>query len=264
MRVLLLHYYNRSTKHPGWGRTHPVDVQYGIRTSGYIPSYLLNESPRKSQVWGCYAGSQPSVIRRVLALLPDHEETSFLDLGCGKGRVLAVASEFPFREVIGVELSDTVAAMAEANMNVLRRRYPQRCEIRVVTGDAIKYPLPDSPLVIFLYNPFDEAVFKPLLQRIEETLEKRDQRISIVYYHPLCGALLDASPWFKRVHALSLRCSEEEEGFAPDIIDTVVMWQDVRHAREPSKEAQRQIVVTSAGKQVTLAPLGAAETANDA
>jgi SAM-dependent methyltransferase len=201
-----------------------------------------------------YTGSQPSIIRRAVALLPDKEITILVDLGCGKGRVLAVASEFPFREIIGVELSDTVAAIAEANMAVIRRNFPSRSPIQVVTGDAVEYPFPDAPLAIFLYNPFDEPLMRRLLTRIEAVLEQREQPITVIYYNPVSGAVLDASPWLIRAHALSLHCDESEEGFAPTATDSVVIWQDRRHASKPSAEALRKIVQVEPGIRVELAP----------
>jgi tRNA1(Val) A37 N6-methylase TrmN6 len=52
-----------------------------------------------------YAGSQPSIVRAGIALLPDHNQYAFVDLGCGKGRALMVASEFSFARLVGVEIS---------------------------------------------------------------------------------------------------------------------------------------------------------------
>ncbi len=59
-----------------------------------------------------YIGSQPSIMRRALSALGPVERYDFLDLGCGKGRALIVAAEFPFRAITGVELSPALAAIA--------------------------------------------------------------------------------------------------------------------------------------------------------
>ena len=85
----------------GWDRLHPFDRRYGTDTSGYVPAeeLLANESFRDDAF--PYAGSQPSVLRLALAALPPVDSCTFLDLGCGKGRALLVASEFPFRDICG-------------------------------------------------------------------------------------------------------------------------------------------------------------------
>ena len=46
----------------------------------------------------------------------------FLDLGCGKGRALALASLFPFTRIIGVELGASLAAHALASAKRLQGR----------------------------------------------------------------------------------------------------------------------------------------------
>src|SRR4051812_17126229 len=80
-----------------WDRLHPFDRLHGIHTSGSDQiDRTLKSQPAFAQAHS-YAGSQPSIIRAVLSLLPGIERSTFVDLGCGKGRPLFVASEFPFR-----------------------------------------------------------------------------------------------------------------------------------------------------------------------
>ncbi|GAC1425182.1 MAG: hypothetical protein NVSMB5_19460 [Candidatus Velthaea sp.] len=245
VRDWFIRLYDGRSPHAGWGREHPIDIQYGIRTSGSLPGFVLQAGSAAAKTKTAYAGSQPSIIRRALALVLVPERTVLLDLGCGKGRVLAVASELPFRAVIGIELSATVARMAEANMQIVRRNFPGRPPITVVAGDAVEYPFPASPLAIFLYNPFGEAPIARLRARIEEALETSDRPITVVYYNPVWGAVFDASPRLCRAHAVSFPYDESEIGFGPDSGDTVVIWTDRVHSSGAvSAEAARPIVVT--------------------
>jgi predicted RNA methylase len=46
----------------------------------------------------------------------DLHRFSFVDFGSGKGRVLLVASHYPFREVVGVEFSPELQKIAEGNI----------------------------------------------------------------------------------------------------------------------------------------------------
>jgi predicted RNA methylase len=163
---------------------------------------------------------------------------------CGKGRVLIVASEFPFREVIGVEISGTLAAMARSNIAIVRRMFPTRSPIRVVVADAMTYALPDGPVEIFLYRPFGEAGTATLLAHIETALQQRSHPLSIVYYNPVWGALFDDLPFLTRAHALSVPY-DQSVGFSPDVDDSVVIWQDRRFAKPPSLKAGRKIVVVA-------------------
>jgi SAM-dependent methyltransferase len=110
----------------GWHLLHPFDRSHGTDTSGFIPAEELPSSPYDLAKKHCYGGSQPSIIRSALAALPSLESFTFIDLGCGKGRPLLVASEFPFRDIVGVEISPSLAADARANASILRQRFPAR------------------------------------------------------------------------------------------------------------------------------------------
>src|SRR5262245_6592558 len=43
-------------------------------------------------------------------------EYDFVDIGCGKGRVLLIASSYPFRSICGIELSRPAFDAAEQNV----------------------------------------------------------------------------------------------------------------------------------------------------
>jgi len=80
-------------------------------------------------------------VRRGLSALGDIRDYAFIDLGCGKGRVTTVASEFPFREVIGVELSTALAATARANAATVARRFPDRPQVTIAAANVVNFPL---------------------------------------------------------------------------------------------------------------------------
>jgi SAM-dependent methyltransferase len=249
-RALLVRYYDRRS---GVTRKHPIDIQYGIQTSSEIPGYALSSDSRETTG---YIGSQPSIIRFALARIDQPERTILVDLGCGMGRVLAVGSEFPFREVIGVEISATLAAMAQANVDIVSHNFPDRSPIRVVTGDAFTFPLPDAPLALFLYRPFGKEGTRRLLDHIETALPNRSKPLTIVYYNPVWGAVFDASPSLKRSHALTIPYAAAEIGFGPDECDSVVIWTDRRfHDDVVSADAAREIIVTTDEWRAELAPL---------
>ena len=116
---------------PPWDRVHPFDIEHGTDTSGFVAvadlDQLKHEAARARSL--PYAGSQPSIVRAVLATLQPLELFTFVDLGCGKGRPLLVASEYPFREIIGVELSASLAKIAQRNGDLIKQRFPERTPI---------------------------------------------------------------------------------------------------------------------------------------
>jgi SAM-dependent methyltransferase len=199
-----------------------------------------------------YGGSQPSLVRAALSQVPGLDRCSFVDLGCGKGRPLLVASEYPFRDIVGVELSADLAQIARRNAEVVAERYPARTPIRVEEGDATEFRLPDGDLVVFLYNPFGAPLVAKVVQRVEEALARDPQRrLFVVLYNPVNGALFDASAGLTRRFAAMLDYATEELGFGPDLSDAIMIWQGGSVAAPPAAVPAR-IVITNAGSRAEL------------
>jgi SAM-dependent methyltransferase len=109
---------------------------------------------------------------------------TFIDYGCGKGRALLMASDYPFARIIGVEYSAEMAAIARRNIASYRNP-AQRCHvIDVVEADAAVYQPPQTACVFFLYNPFDAAILRPVLERIRQ--RKPPERLAdyLIYVDP--------------------------------------------------------------------------------
>jgi len=229
----------------GWHRRHPFDRENGTDTSGTVLVATMRASrdhPAFDHA-SMYGGSQPSLVRTALDVLPDVSNATFLDLGCGKGRILLVAAERRFREVVGVELSPDLARVARANIALVATRYPARSPIRVETGDASAFPFPAGDLVIFLYNPFGPAPVAKLVAAIERALAEGPRALYVVYYNPVSGDLFDASPALRRRWARMVPIAPNERGYGPGLDDAIVIWQGGTAPAPPETPRQKIIVI---------------------
>lgn len=235
----------------GWERTHPFDRQHGTDTSGCVAADELppDEAARAHAI--CYAGSQPSLLRQALAELWPVDSFTFVDLGCGKGRALLVASEFPFRDILGVELSAPLARIAGDNAVLFARRFPQRTAISVAVADASTFPLPAGNLVLFLYHPFGAALVARVARAVEAALASGRRSVCVVYYNPVAGHCFDASKPLLRRYARMLPYAAEERGYGPDPSDLVVIWQGGR-MKPPAAGANARIVLAPGGLRAVL------------
>ena len=184
----------RSLYTSGWDRRHPFDRLNGTSTRGMVPIEDLDISDAERMGAHCYGGSQPGVLRAALNALPALDGFSFVDLGCGKGRPLFVASEFPFRAILGVELSPQLAGIAIKNAVIMQLRHPDRVPVQVVIGDASTWPLPAGDVVLLLYNPFGEALIRKVVEGVEDALAAQQRSLFVVYYNPVYGECFDTSP----------------------------------------------------------------------
>jgi SAM-dependent methyltransferase len=227
----------------GWDRIHPFDRFHGTDTSGVVPATELPPDEIARTFAVCYAGSQPSIIRSALAQLPKLDGYTFLDLGCGKGRPLLVASEFPFRKIIGVELSPPLAKVAQRNAAIIANRFPARTSVQVAVGDASNYPLPPGNLVIFLYNPFHAELIANVVAGVEAAIVSEARSIYVIYYNPIAGHCFDASQQLTRHFAKMLPYADEELGYGPDRDDPIAIWHGGITARPIDPSAAARIFV---------------------
>jgi SAM-dependent methyltransferase len=103
---------------------HPFDLAHGVDTSGLVPAANLVTGHPNDEHVTAYYGVAPSILRTLIEQWRESPppqpvyDYSFLDFGAGKGRAMLVASELPFREVIGIELNPELAAVAQRNLDL--------------------------------------------------------------------------------------------------------------------------------------------------
>ena len=213
-------------------RRHPFDLQYGIDTSGLVDAFALQRDPRLAIQLSPYMGSQPTIIRRALDTLGDIAGYTFVDIGCGKGRPLIVASEYPFSLVLGYDISAELVKTANANAAAIARRFPTRPPIRVVDANVADMAVPSGKVVVFMFNPFGAELMTTLRHKLEAALASAVvEHLFIVYDNPVCGDVFDASESLQRWFATTFEYDPSELGFGPEEQEGVVIWQSVRGAR---------------------------------
>lgn len=231
--------------YPSWHRTHPIDRLYGIDTGGIVPVEKIHPDRSLQAKIIPYLGSQPSIVRRAVSALGDTRDYVFVDLGCGKGRATAVASEFPFRAVTGIELSSALAATARANAAAIAHQFPDRAKVTIAEANVIDYPLPAGPTVFFNYHAFGAEIIGKVLARCEAALALGQlPHMFFVYYNPVHSELFDASPAFARFYVEQIPYDKTEIGFGPECDDVVAVWQSVHGSLPtPHKGTDRKIIL---------------------
>jgi SAM-dependent methyltransferase len=204
-------------------RKHPFDLQYGIETSGLVPAWMLRTGTNADA--HAHAGCQPSCLRRALSILPEPERLTFVDLGCGKERVLVVASERPFSRILGIELAPSLVAIAKRNSQIIGRVHLQRATIEVSEGDASAASFPAGDLAIFLYHSFGRQLVQRLVDRMVDLGRQADREIFFIYENPVYGGIVDETKRFTKRFETVVPCTPEEQGFAPDDPDKIAVWQ---------------------------------------
>jgi SAM-dependent methyltransferase len=192
----------RVMRHLRWLRSQRQrDIEFdrasGMDTKGLMGLWRLGIRSDNVRHGNRYEAVDAEVLRRALeGIGRAFHDFAFIDLGCGKGRALFIASKFGFSRVIGVEFAPRLAAIAEENC-----RRSGICAT-VVPQDAARFPFPPGNLVVFLFNPFGPAVLTPVMDHLTEgPVGER----YIIYVNPKHRACLDAHP--------QMECVRSEAGY---------------------------------------------------
>lgn len=152
----------------------------GIDTADCIPREMLSDDPAS-------IGYDPVGYRQLSSALKHAQlgdpTGTFLDYGCGKGRVVARAAMLPFQRIVGVELSTELCEQARENVRQLTKS--ARCkQLEIVNANAITYVVPDDTTNIFLFNPFTGHLLRSVVNQIHQSLQRVPRPLTILYLLP--------------------------------------------------------------------------------
>jgi SAM-dependent methyltransferase len=137
-----------------------------------------------------YAASPWRTLPRALGFLGVSDRDTFVDFGCGKGRIIHQAAKRPFRRVIGVEISRALAEIARANLAT--RRHQHRCpNVEIVVADAKEFRVPDDLTIAYFWDPFKGETFEAVLRGIIDSIDRRPRRVRLIYLGPHPAQLLE-------------------------------------------------------------------------
>ena len=127
---------------------------------------------------------------------------TFIDYGSGKGRGLLLASQLPFRRVVGVEYSPILHQIAEHNLHVVRFAKRRSGPVESVCEDAVRFQIPEEPVVLYFFNPFARQIMESVRENLVRSYEGNPRSIVVIYYTPTHSDVWDAVDFLKR-HAWS-------------------------------------------------------------
>jgi hypothetical protein len=180
--------------------THALfDRRYGVSTDDRVSRTDLGISDVR---YGNYVPAGVRSLRRVIPVGEVTPDDVFVDFGSGKGRVvLQAAMHYPFRKVYGVELSEQLHDVAQANLEQIRSRL--RCpDVQLIRSDVLDFQIPDDVTVAFLFNPFRGEVFQTVIGRLLESVDRHPRPLRIVYGNPVEETALLRTGRIRRVRAL--------------------------------------------------------------
>ncbi len=164
------------------------DLIYGVDTQTYKPIKKYTIVDETLECSYQYQATYTSVVRKSLKRAWQFldKPTSFLDAGCGKGKVLLEALRYNFSSVHGVEIDPELSKIA---INNLKKRFPKKTNYNLFTGNIIDFTMPEDLGILFLFNPFNETILKVVVEKLEKLSLRTKRKILVVYVNPLHAEL---------------------------------------------------------------------------
>jgi len=147
-----------------------------------------------------YFATEPWLFQQIMQAIPvDFSQFTFIDLGCGKGRVLLMASAYPFKKIVGIEFMPELHRTAQKNIAGYLNDRQQCRQIETVCMDARDFQFPPEPMVVYLFNPFSEATFAQVLENLRQSVEQVPRPVYIAYRFTEFEKLLAQSDWLEKI-----------------------------------------------------------------
>lgn len=175
------------------------DLRYDTDTERHLSfADLVAHGEDVPPLWRYFPTLEAPFHRMMSALPIDHREFVFIDLGSGKGRALLLASHYPFRHIIGVEMSPALHTVAARNIHIFRSP-DQRCHsFELCCEDAANFTPPSTPTVFYLFQPFPMTILEAVLANLAASLKDTPRDVLIAYMNPIFADTVLATGLFER------------------------------------------------------------------
>lgn len=147
---------------------------------------------------GQYQPSEPAAFREMIEAIPVAlDQFTFIDLGSGKGRTLLMASSYPFRRIVGIELLEELNAVALQNIARYRSDVQKCFAIESRAGDARQFEFPAEPTVLYLFNPFPRHIWREVLANLHASLLEAPRPVYLIYHNAVHEDILAGERWLQ-------------------------------------------------------------------
>ncbi|MCO5236313.1 MAG: class I SAM-dependent methyltransferase [Chitinophagaceae bacterium] len=160
------------------------EKKYGINTSSPVELSHLTIQNGDATHASRYEAINYYILEALLnKLCQITGDRSFTDLGCGKGRAMAVAAHYGFKTIRGIDFAMEMCRIAEQQMRKTVNRIPG-INYKIYCQNVLNYDIHPEETVFFLFNPFDEEVLSAFLEKVNQSREEHPRTIYFLYASP--------------------------------------------------------------------------------
>ena len=110
-----------------------------------------------------------------------------------------MAAPFGFHKIVGVEFMPEWHRVAQENIRKFAAANPSTPPIESLCMDARDFDFPHGPLVVYLFNPFPEALFAAIINNLRQSINRTSRIVYVAYRFPEFDNLLMRTAWLSKI-----------------------------------------------------------------
>lgn len=165
---------------------------YGIDTRRCVPLKELEISSKNKKAGKLYQPTRGRAFKRLMQNIQFPNNSVFVDVGCGKGRIVMLASICGFPKVRGIEFSKELCLIARQNIETLRHKKLLNGIVEIVECDAANYEIQEDENVFFFFYPFTAEIMGVFLHNLRKSLQQKPRMIWLIYFYLTSSKVVNA------------------------------------------------------------------------
>ena len=136
--------------------------------------------PSTQRLWqNDIANTDYQILAELFTYFTGGKETKFVDVGCGKGRVLNfLLINYPFNKCVGVEIDEKWAKKTRVRL--------KKYDVDVLSDDILDLEIEiyGDDICFYMYNPFSREICKKFFDKLSE-FSNASNSIQVIYLNPV-------------------------------------------------------------------------------
>ena len=169
------------------------EKKYLIHTTGIDKLKQLSVVGDNKKHASIYQAANYFLLEKAFDFLKDEKATgTIIDFGSGKGRIMAVAAFYGYKNIKGIEFAAALSAVAKKNIEGIQWKFPETI-FCALTENAVNYEIEKEDSIFFFFNPFDEKVVLEVVKNIMKSLKLNPRKVFVVYINPMHREIFESA-----------------------------------------------------------------------
>ncbi len=152
-----------------------------VPTAKHVPLSIVRVPHQLRRSGHDYRPTPRLVFKWAMEMLPEPvRRYEFVDFGAGRGRVLLMASHYPFEKITGAEIAEELTSDCLLNVAQYPRSLMNCRDINCEHLSALRLPIPEEETVFFLNNPFNRSMLERVIDQIVRSYKQTPRRLYVI------------------------------------------------------------------------------------